>query len=77
MTRSDRDHLPTPMEKPGGVAEPGQSPASLSRPSSYPAEPSLSLDALMMRERSPAPAPERAAFDSWVNEAMRWPEPRR
>ena len=80
VTRSYRDHPPTPMEKPGDVElsqSLGPSPAGVSRRSSYRPSRGLSLEALMMRERSPAPAPARAAFDGWVNEAMRWPEPSR
>ena len=80
VTRSDRDHLPTPTEKPGVaefVVEPRLEPRKPAPPVLIPAEPGLSLEVLMMRERSPAPAPARAAFDSWVNEAMHWPEPGR
>ena len=70
VTRSDRG-------KSGIFVEPRLEPRKPAPPVLIPAEPGLSLEVLMMRERSPAPAPARAAFDSWVNEAMHWPEPGR
>jgi hypothetical protein len=50
-------------------------------PELIPAEPGLSLDALIMRDRAaPPPArvePSRQAFDDWAAQNMLWPEPER
>jgi hypothetical protein len=82
VAQSYRDHSPTPMKKPSvveHVAEPQPEARKPEPPALIKAEPGLSLDALIMRDRaslSPARAePSRQAFDDWVAQNMLWPEP--
>jgi hypothetical protein len=78
VAQSYRDHPPPPMEKPRS----GDAPPQPGSPARIKAEPGLSLDALLLRDRPSPPArvepsPSRAGFDSWVRENMLWPESRR
>jgi hypothetical protein len=80
VAQSYRDHPPTPMERPS-VVEPVAEPRKPEPRALIPAEPGLSLDALIMRDRAaPPPArvePSRQAFDDWAAQNMLWPEPKR
>jgi len=63
------------------VAEPQLDPSKPQPPALIPAEPGLSLDALILRDRAVSPPARveqnRQAFDRWVAQNMLWPEPER